>query len=185
MSNENEIKSCPACGGKGKIWTYSGGDCADYYSAGCSNCDLDSSHCDTEKEAIEAWNNQPAREADKARIAELEAKVQELNTTLNMYVADNIEVGQENQELKAKVQELSRIHESEIKELENETFELDELFQQINELQQENQELKTKLERVREEVDKGFQTSSSTYGLDHGVSVMEALSYIEEVLNDA
>ena len=99
--------------------------------------------------------------------------------------ANNIEVGQENQELKAKVQELSRIHESEIKELENETFELDELFQQINELQQENQELKTKLERVREEVDKGFQTSSSTYGLDHGVSVMEALSYIEEVLNDA
>ena len=64
------------------------------------------------------------READRARIAELEAKVQEL----------------------------SRIHESEIKELENETFELDELFQQINELQQENQELKTKLERLKSQI---------------------------------
>ena len=52
MSEHEELKHCPFCGGEGKVFFYKD----ETYNAFCKNCETITKTYNTREEAIEAWN---------------------------------------------------------------------------------------------------------------------------------
>lgn len=50
-----ELKSCPHCNGNGRIVSVSGFK-SDRYRAVCEECGASTRECETEQEAVSAWN---------------------------------------------------------------------------------------------------------------------------------
>lgn len=65
--NKEELKPCPVCGGKATLepLEYEPNDISVGFVAQCSQCDTYQLPCDTEEEAIQAWNNRIGNPTDK------------------------------------------------------------------------------------------------------------------------
>ena len=116
MSDENEIKNCPACGGEMVCSKFRNSAYMTRYQCWHDDpyvkCEYEmTADFSTREKAVEAHNKQPARDADKARITELEAKIKQLQDDYKQEcelhhesIAKNVIMQAENQELKAKLE---------------------------------------------------------------------------------
>ena len=70
-----EIRNCPFCGGNNFDVINTGGDDPAQFAVWCSGCASTSTWCDTDDQAIEAWNNRSDETRIRREVIEECAKV--------------------------------------------------------------------------------------------------------------